>query len=92
MVFVFHLPMVEIAGIIAGILTSASMIPQFFKLIQKKDSRDISIGMLVALIAGVACWIWYGILKDDLIIVFTSAFSVFLNILILVFAIKYRSR
>ena len=53
--------MVQIAGIIAGVLTSASMIPQFFKLIQKKDSKDISIGMLVALIAGVACWIWYGV-------------------------------
>jgi MtN3 and saliva related transmembrane protein len=84
--------MVEIAGTIAGVLTSASMIPQFFKLIQKKDSKDISIGMLLALIAGVGCWIWYGLLKEDLIIIITSSFSVFLNMLILVFAIKYRRR
>lgn len=92
MVFVIHITMVQIAGIIAGVLTSASMIPQFIKLIQKKDSKDISIGMLVALIAGVGCWIWYGMLKDDLIIIITNTFSLLLNILILVFAVKYRSK
>ena len=92
MVFVIHITMVKIAGIIAGVLTSASMIPQLIKLIQKKDSKDISIGMLVALLAGVTCWIWYGFLKDDLIIVITNAFSLLLNLLILAFAIKYRSK
>jgi MtN3 and saliva related transmembrane protein len=84
--------MEKIVGIISGMLTSASMLPQFFKLIKKKDSRDISILMLVVLIAGVSCWVWYGFLKNDLIIIITNAFSVLLNILTLAFALKYRQR
>ena len=82
--------MVQIAGIIAGVLTSASMIPQFIKLLKTKDSGNISIGMLIVLIAGVACFVWYGFLKNDWIIISTNVFSVLLNTLNLIFALRFR--
>ena len=84
--------MVEVAGIIAGVLTSVSMIPQFVKLLKEKDSGDISPVMLIMLIIGVACWVWYGILKSDLIIILTNAFSLLLNLATLFFVLKYLHR
>jgi len=74
------------------VLTSASMLPQFLKLIKKKNSKDVSLGMLAVIIAGVGGWIYYGILKNDLIIVFTNSFAFLVNILTMILAINYRKR
>lgn len=84
--------MEKIVGVVAGLLTSISMLPQFVKLIKKKDSKDVSIGMLAVLIAGVGAWIYYGILRNDLIIVFTNSFAFLVNVFTLILAINYRKR
>ena len=85
-------PMEKITGIISGMLTLVSMLPQFFKLIKKKDSKDIAIGMLLVLIAGVAGWTYYGVLKNDILITLTNAFAFLINLLMVILAIKYRER
>jgi len=82
--------MTEIVGIAAGVLTSISMLPQFIKLLKEKNGKDISVIMLIVLVVGVGCWVIYGVLKNDLIIIITNAFSFFLNMLMMVFALKYR--
>jgi MtN3 and saliva related transmembrane protein len=84
--------MEKIVGVISGVLTSVSMLPQFFKLIKKKDSKDVSLGMLAVLIAGVGGWIYYGILRSDLIIVLTNSFAFLVNLLTMILAINYRKR
>jgi len=84
--------MEKIVGVISGVLTSVSMLPQFFKLIKKKDSKDVSLGMLAVMIAGVGGWIYYGILRSDLIIVVTNSFAFLVNILTMILAINYRKR
>ena len=84
--------MEKIVGVVAGVLTSISMLPQFFKLIKKKDSKDVSIGMLAVVVAGVGGWIYYGILRNDLIIVFTNSFAFLVNLLTMILAINYRKR
>jgi len=82
--------MIKIVGILSGALTSISMIPQFSKLIKKKDSKDISIGMLIVLLLGVAGWTFYGYLRADPILIITNSFSVFIDLLTIILAIKYR--
>jgi MtN3 and saliva related transmembrane protein len=82
--------MIKWVGIISGALTSISMIPQFLKLLKKKDSRDISIGMLIVLIIGMAGWSCYGMLINDPIIITTSSFSFLVNSLTLILSIKFR--
>ena len=42
----------NILGIIAGFLTSVSMIPQLVKVIREKNVEDISLVMLLVLISG----------------------------------------
>lgn len=82
----------NVLGIIAGLLTSGSMIPQLVKVIKDKNADDLSSGMLIVLISGVSLWIWYGILKDELPIILTNAFSVVVNVTLLIYCLIYKNK
>jgi MtN3 and saliva related transmembrane protein len=77
-------------GIGAGICTAISMLPQLIKIIRERKAGDISYGMLIILLAGLAGWVWYGILKEDYPIVITNSFSFLVNSLILFFTARFR--
>jgi len=77
-------------GIISGVLTSISMLPQFFMLIKTKDSNNISVGMLFVLLSGLAGWTYYGFLKNDPIIIATNAFAGLVNLLTIFFSVRYK--
>jgi MtN3 and saliva related transmembrane protein len=79
-----------VIGIAAGVLTGVSMLPQLVMIIRKKKAADISLGMLLILLSGLGTWIYYGILKKDMPIILTNAFSFVINLLILFFSIKYK--
>ena len=81
-----------IIGVTAGIFTAFSLLPQLIKIITDKKAQDISILMLVVLFCGVGLWIYYGILKKDLPIIVTNAFSLLINIAIIIFSIKYKNK
>jgi MtN3 and saliva related transmembrane protein len=74
----------------AGILTSVSLIPQLVKIIREKKAENISYGMLLTLLAGLGCWVWYGLLKEDLPIIITNVFSFLVNALVIGFTVKYK--
>ncbi|MGL6128299.1 SemiSWEET transporter, partial [Chryseobacterium artocarpi] len=73
----------NLLGIIAGILTSVSMIPQLVKVIREKNVEDISLLMLLVLISGLSLWVWYGFMKDELPIILSNSFAVLVNISLL---------
>jgi MtN3 and saliva related transmembrane protein len=79
----------QIVGIVAGILTASSLLPQVIKTLKEKKADEVSKGMLATLMAGVALWIVYGILRDDLPIIVTNCFSLSINILMMTLRIKY---
>ncbi len=83
---------IKIVGIVAGILTSVSMFPQIIKIIREKEAKDISVNMVIILIIGIACWIFYGVLRKDLPIIFTNSFSLLVNVMLLVLFAKYKHR
>ena len=80
---------IQIIGIGAGILTSVSMLPQLIKTIREKKAEDISMMMIIVLMSGIGCWIWYGFLRNDMPIIFTNGFSFILNAILLFFRFKY---
>lgn len=81
----------SIVGIVAGILTAASLLPQLVKIIKEKKSDDVSAGMLIVLMLGLCTWIAYGIMKNDLPIIVTNAFSVTVNLSIIILKKRYSS-
>ena len=82
--------MTQWIGIGAGILTAVSMLPQLIKIIKEKKAEEISIVMVLVLLAGLIMWTVYGIMKMDWPIIITNCFSILINILLLIFRIKYK--
>jgi MtN3 and saliva related transmembrane protein len=78
-------------GILAGIFTAASLLPQLVKIIKEKKSENISYFMLFILLAGLSMWVWYGILRKDYPIIITNSFSFLVNILVIYFTMKYKT-
>ena len=79
----------QIVGITAGILTASSLLPQVVKTMKEKKAAEVSKGMLLTLMTGVALWIVYGFLRDDMPIIVTNCFSLSVNILMMTLRIKY---
>ncbi len=82
----------NILGIIAGILTSVSMIPQLVKVLKEKNAEDLSWAMIMVLISGLSLWVWYGFLKNELPIILSNAFAVIVNIILLICCMIYKKR
>ena len=80
----------EIVGLVAGICTSVSLLPQLVKLLKHKKAEDISLFYLVILFIGLGMWIWYGVLREDAPIMITNGFSLVINGIIIVLGIKYK--
>lgn len=77
-------------GIVAGICTAISLLPQLFKIIKTRKAEGISMVMLIILMLGIIGWITYGIMKDDYPIIITNSFSFLINVLIIIFSVKYK--
>jgi len=80
----------QLIGIIAGICTGISLLPQLIKIIREKKADDISWFMLFILLGGLAGWVWYGILKEDYPIIITNLFSFLVNVGIIFFSLRYK--
>jgi MtN3 and saliva related transmembrane protein len=79
----------KIVGITAGIFTSASMLPQVIKMIKEKEAGQVSVVMILLLIAGIVLWVWYGIMKDDYPIIVTNSFALLVNLFMMFLRWKY---
>ncbi len=81
---------IQLVGIVAGIFTSTSLMPQLIKTFKTKTAEEISLVMLITLMLGIGLWIYYGILRKDLPIIITNGFSFMLNVIIIVLRVKYK--
>lgn len=50
----------EIIGVIAGILTLSTYVPQAVKTMRTKQTKDLSLGTYVLLIVSAFLWVVYG--------------------------------
>jgi MtN3 and saliva related transmembrane protein len=83
---------ITIIGILASIGTGTSLLPQLIKIIKEKKADDISLVMLVVLFTGLGLWVYYGILKKDWIIIISNAFSLVVNICIVLLTLRYKKK
>lgn len=60
-------PWMTILGLGAATFTSLSYVPQVIKAFPRGATDNISLKMLVALLSGLLLWVFYGLLKTDLI-------------------------
>lgn len=79
-----------IIGLIASIITAAAMLPQLIKIIKEKEAESVSLLMPIVLLVGLGAWVYYGVLKEDWIIIGSNSFSIVINLLMTFFSIKYK--
>jgi MtN3 and saliva related transmembrane protein len=80
-----------IIGVIAGVLTSAALIPQLLKAIKHKRLHEFSSPTLLLLFLGNGLWVYYGVLISDWPVILTNLFSVLLNCTIVIFRYAHKN-
>ena len=84
------MPLIDLIGYCAAILTTASFVPQAWHTFKTRDVRGISLSMYSAFTAGVACWLVYGLLLGAWPIVIANCITLALALAILVMKLRYR--
>jgi MtN3 and saliva related transmembrane protein len=76
-------------GLVAGFITSVAAIPQLVRTLRIKHTRDISIWQPLLLSVGVALWMVYGMLINDLPLILANITPLICNIMLIVLKLKY---
>jgi len=76
-------------GVLAGICTTGSLLPQVIKTIRTRNTKDISLLMYVLLTIGVVLWVAYGFLLKEFPIIIANGTSLLLTLSVLVLKIKH---
>lgn len=74
---------VVLLGIIAGAMTTGSIVPQVLKIVQSKSAKDVSTLFFMIMAAGMLLWLVYGLMRQDFVIVLWNALSLSLTLVIL---------
>ncbi|CCD93916.1 MtN3 and saliva related transmembrane protein (fragment) [Bradyrhizobium sp. ORS 375] len=72
----------------AAALTSLSYVPQVRKAYPSGATHDLSVKTLLALGAGLALWVAYGVIRDDIVVVIANLLGASLVIALLGFKIR----
>lgn len=83
---------ISIIGILAGSLTTLAYFPQAYKIIRTKDTRSISLLMYIILITGISLWVVYGVVKNDIPVIFANTVTLVPAVVILMMKIIYRKK
>ncbi|MDD2539541.1 MAG: SemiSWEET transporter [Desulfuromonadaceae bacterium] len=76
-------------GLVAGTLTSIASIPQVVKTLKTRHVRDISVWQPLLLAFGVALWMIYGILINDLPLILANITPLICNVVLTSMKICY---
>ena len=79
----------ELLGLAAGTLTTVSFVPQVVRIVRTRSAHDISWWMFGIFTAGVALWLWYGIVVDALPVIVANVVTLTLASAILVLKWRY---
>lgn len=83
---------IKIIGLVAGLCTATSLLPQVIKTFKEKKAEQVSLFMLIVLLSGQILWLVYGVAKSDIPIIATNGFSLLVDILMIVLRVKFKSK
>lgn len=76
-------------GLVAGVLTTASFIPQVLQCVRTRHTKDLSLPMYLALAFGIALWFIYGMLIHQPPVILANGVSFILVSIVLYLKFKY---
>ena len=81
---------IEIIGYISAILTTAAYVPQTWKTIVTRQTKDISLHMYIMMVLGICGWGVYGVYIGSFPIIIANAVSLVLTLTILTMKIVHK--
>lgn len=82
----------EMIGLVAGVLSTGSFVPQVVKTLKTKDVSGISLFMYIAFCSGVFLWLVYGIINQQISIIAANGITLILSLMVLYLKIRYRNQ
>jgi MtN3 and saliva related transmembrane protein len=82
---------IQSIGMAAGICTTVAFVPQVVKTWKSRSARDLSLGMFLIFFIGVALWLTYGIIQNDLPLILANGVTLVLAGLLLGFKIGFKN-
>lgn len=82
----------KLLGLVAGLLTTLSFVPQVVKTWRSRSARDLSLVMFLLYCLGVFLWMIYGFMIDELPVILWNIITLILASIILVFKIWFRDQ
>jgi MtN3 and saliva related transmembrane protein len=64
-----------VIGLAAAVCTTGANLPQLKKAWTTGQTDDISMSMLLVLASGLALWVVYGVLQEDIVIILANGIS-----------------
>jgi len=83
---------VETLGIVAGVFTTGSFVPQVVRIWRTRSTRDISFRMYLIMSLGIALWMVYGLLIGSLSVLVANGVSLGLTLAILGMKVAFERR
>jgi MtN3 and saliva related transmembrane protein len=83
--------LVQMVGFSAGALTTLAYVPQVMRTWRTRSATDLSLGMLVALSAGVFLWLVYGLAIGAWPIILSNLVSLILALVLVAFKLTCSS-
>ncbi|HXH46272.1 MAG TPA: SemiSWEET transporter [Bradyrhizobium sp.] len=81
--------LIKLIGFAAATCTTVAYAPQAIKVWKTRSTGDISLGMFLVMVLGIALWLVYGLLSGDAPLVAANAVTMVLAGGILVMKLKY---
>ena len=79
----------ETLGLIAGTLTTASFVPQVWKIWSTRSARDLSWAMVAVFTLGTFLWLLYGIKVGSTSIIVANAITFLLSLAICAMKLRF---
>ncbi len=81
---------IQLLGLIAGAYTTIAFLPQVIKTWKSRSAKDLSLSMFTIFSLGVALWLVYGFLVQDIPVIAANMITLMLASTLLVFKLKYK--
>ena len=81
---------IDYLGLFGAFLSSITFLPQVYKAWKTKSVGDLSIWMILILLANVSTWLIYGIVKNDFAIMIANSIILSLSLLMLFFKFRFK--
>jgi MtN3 and saliva related transmembrane protein len=82
----------EVIGIIAGILSCTTFLPQVIKTWKSKSTKDVSLSMFLIAAVSTTLWLLYGILIHSISIIGTNIVVLFFSLVMLFLIFRNRKK